>query len=174
MIDGTSTASRRGLLKGAGILALGALGLGTAGSVAAAGPAITITPRSSQSRTLHLWGRGFYLAGHGHRQGRVPDQGDRGSVYGELLDSPDGSPIGSFNSACFFTDAGAGGLEVHSFRLADGTLVGMGAAAGGEGTFAIVGGTGRYAGATGAYVARQNLREVGGDGSAEFDITLAI
>ena len=36
----------------------------------------------------------------------------------------------------------------------------------------MIGGTGRYAGATGSYVARQSLREHGGEGTAEFTLTL--
>ena len=39
------------------------------------------------------------------------------------------------------------------------------------GTF--VGGTGRFAGATGSYTARQSPRETGGDGTAEFILTLS-
>ena len=41
-----------------------------------------------------------------------------------------------------------------------------------EGSYAIVGGTGRYAGASGTYTARQSLRELGGDGTAEFTLNL--
>ena len=41
-----------------------------------------------------------------------------------------------------------------------------------ENVFAIVGGTGKYLGVTGSYVARQNPLETGGDGTAEFTLTL--
>ena len=44
----------------------------------------------------------------------------------------------------------------------------MGASQAGEGTYAVIGGTGRFAGARGTYVARQGHREVGGDGEADF------
>ncbi|MCA1844417.1 MAG: hypothetical protein LC792_14755, partial [Actinobacteria bacterium] len=33
--------------------------------------------------------------------------------------------------------------------------------------FAVIGGTGRYAGARGSYAVRQGYRELGGDGTAE-------
>ena len=35
-----------------------------------------------------------------------------------------------------------------------------------------MGGTGRYAGARGTYVARQRRQELGGEGTAEFVLTL--
>ena len=38
--------------------------------------------------------------------------------------------------------------------------------------FAIVGGTGRYAGARGTYLARRDPLEFGGDGTASFEIDL--
>jgi hypothetical protein len=42
-------------------------------------------------------------------------------------------------------------LETHTFRLPGGTLVGMGTATPeGESVFAIIGGTGRFPGATGS------------------------
>jgi hypothetical protein len=37
----------------------------------------------------------------------------------------------------------------------------------------VLGGTGRFTGVTGSYVARQGARELGGDGTAEFRFTLA-
>ena len=37
----------------------------------------------------------------------------------------------------------------------------------------ILGGTGVYVGARGGYVARQATRELGGNGTAEFHLTLA-
>ena len=60
------------------------------------------------------------------------------------------------------------GVEVHTFVFPKGTIVGMGTSVHGEAAFAIVGGTGIYAGAQGSYVAKQRLREQGGNGTAEF------
>jgi hypothetical protein len=68
---------------------------------------------------------------------------------------------------------GVTGLEYHSFNLQKGTILGLGTGTGGgESMFAIVGGTGSYAGARGTYVAHQLPRELGGDGTAEFRLTL--
>jgi hypothetical protein len=64
---------------------------------------------------------------------------------------------------------GYGGvLQLQTLDLLDGTIVGIGAGGVHENPFAIVGGTGRYAGLRGTYVARQSPREHGGDGTAEF------
>jgi hypothetical protein len=63
-------------------------------------------------------------------------------------------------------------LELHTFRLEGGTLLGIGSMIAGESIFAIAGGTGRYAGSRGTYVGEQRLRELGGDGTAEFTIDL--
>ena len=64
-------------------------------------------------------------------------------------------------------------LEIHTFTLNGGTIHGLGTAMrGAEGHFVILGGTGLYAGAHGGYVARQGTRELGGDGTAEFRLTL--
>jgi hypothetical protein len=70
---------------------------------------------------------------------------------------------------------GVATLEQHTFILDGGTIVGSGAGTQslevGD-TFAVVGGTGHYAGARGTYVARQRPLQFGGDGTAEFTITL--
>ena len=63
-------------------------------------------------------------------------------------------------------------LELHTFKLRDGTIVGSGTSGALDGEFAILGGTGRYAGARGTYLTRHNRREHGGDGTAEFHLTL--
>ena len=110
----------------------------------------------------------------------MPAKGERLTGYGELLDRPGGTKVGEFFSTLFALDSpfgltpmGATGLEYHSFNLSDGTILGLGTGAGdGESTFAIVGGTGRYAGARGTYIAHQRPRELGGNGTAEFRLTL--
>jgi uridine phosphorylase len=64
---------------------------------------------------------------------------------------------------------------MHHFNLGDGTIVGMGTVGGlrdTESVHAIIGGTGRYEGASGSYVARQSPLDLGGDGSAHFTFTM--
>lgn len=183
MTDDTFHASRRGILRGAAASAVGALALAVGlDRVASAAPSRPTQARPappvegvavpSGATTLGLHGRGWNLAGPGHRPGRIPGAGERGAISGELTDPTTGDRVGTFRSATFHGGREAADLELHTFDLGDGMLVGMGASQGGEGTFAIIGGTGRFAGARGAYAARQGHREVGGDGRAEFAFTI--
>jgi hypothetical protein len=169
MEEANLMSSRRGLLGRMLVLATGAFGVSVAGRVAAADAAPPAT-------TLVLHGRRFHLSSPGHRPGEVPATGDRLTGHGELLDGPNGRTIGHFTSAFFAFDspfAATGSLELQTFQLEDGTIHGLGSVTGTEGHFAILGGTGRYSGARGSYVGRQRLRELGGDGTADFHLTLA-
>lgn len=157
------------------LLAAGAVGIGAGTGVANAG-----TPaRAPAPTTLELHGQGWHIDVRGRRFGQLPAAGDRANVYGELFDRPGGARLGEFTSAWIHTQSpfgeqahGAGSLELHTFRLGDSSLFGLGSAGAGQGAFAIVGGTGRYAGARGSYVARQSPRGTGGDGTAHFTLTL--
>jgi hypothetical protein len=110
------------------------------------------------------------------RAGQLPEKGDRHTAYAELLDRPGGRGVGHFTAAHLTLDspfAGASSLQLHAFELETGTIHGLGSAArGAEGSFVVLGGTGRFAGARGSYVARLRPRELGGDGSAEFEFAL--
>jgi hypothetical protein len=180
-MDGGSGASRRAILR-SGILAVGAvagvLGIGgvaerlKAPGLAAAAPA--------GATILKLYGSGWSIAAQGLRRGDLPKRGDQVSVSGRLSLEPGAEPLGSFFANVQHLDAGEGHgphstvqMETHTFVLPTGTLVGIGhSIAGGESSFAIVGGTGAYSGATGSYIAAQNPFEMGGDGTAEFTLTL--
>lgn len=98
-------------------------------------------------------------------------------MHGDLLDAK-GRLVGSFLGSRLAAplrpgalDAGAS-VEMHTFTLEHGTILGMGSALPGAGVFAVVGGSGRYAGLRGSYTARQGIPELGGDGTATFDLTL--
>jgi hypothetical protein len=166
---------RRGLV-GRGALALaGALGLGAAAR--ASGVADPIAPAAAS--VLRLSGRQWHLVSQDRRAGEPPVQGDRLTMFGELLDEAGDRKVGEFYAACFCTGSpfGAGpvaaaNVEMHTLNLLDGSIVAMGSASAGENVYAIVGGTGRYAGASGSYVARQRPIELGGDGTADFVVTL--
>ena len=103
--------------------------------------------------------------------------GERATVYGTLVAESGGAPIGEFQAASFFGDSPfsaseAASLEMHTFKLADGTIFGVGSASASGGVFAAVGGSGRFAGVRGSYTARQSPHETGGDGTARFEFTL--
>jgi hypothetical protein len=174
MEEASSVSSRRGLLGRGLLVAAGVLGLG--GAVRQSSKPETSTV--AQPRTeLKLYGRQYHLHAPMRRAGELPQKGDRHSAYAELLDDPEGAAVGHFSAAHLSLDspfAAKSSLEIHTFDLTDGTIHGLGSAVrGADGQFLVLGGTGRYAGATGTYLARQLPRELGGDGTAEFHLTIA-
>jgi hypothetical protein len=91
----------------------------------------------------------------------LPARGERRTLVAELLERPDGTAVGELYGAGFTvhgpaaaTAAGVERLELHTFRLTDGTIVGSGMLGDEDGVFAVLGGTGRFAGARGSYTAR--------------------
>jgi hypothetical protein len=136
-------------------------------------PALASIPISG-GKTIELFGRGWHAD-----TTDVPSKGDSYSVYGELLASPAGEKCGEFYAACVAIDSpfqvtgdGLGSLEIHTLVLAEGSIVAMGAGGGVERSFAIVGGTGKYAGARGSYTASQDTYGLGGRGTAAFKLRL--
>jgi hypothetical protein len=172
MANRPTSAFRRALIKRG---AIGAVGAAAAAAVVVSGNAKTETPAASNGeRTVRFLGRGW----HTDTAGKVPAKGDRYAVYGELYE-PGGEKAGEFYSMAVgidspfqLTGAGIGSMELHTLNLAGGTIVGVGAGGGLERTYAIVGGTGKYAGARGSYTARQDTYGLGGDGKAELLLTL--
>lgn len=172
--------SRRSLLTRALVLVGGAIGIGAATGGAA--EAVTAVPaaKAASPGTLAFRGRGFVLQTPARRPGEQVQPGDQGTVVGELVDPRSGKGRGRFYGSRLAFDTGLGrragadaSVELHTFALDGGTILGMGSSLPGESVFAIVGGTGRYAGARGSYVATQRLRELGGDGTAHFVIDLS-
>lgn len=166
MEEGMHTSSRRGLLGRALGIAAGTLGVSAASATAASTPA-----------TLRLYGRNTHLHSPAKEPGVVPVKGDRFTGYAELLDGPNGSRVGHFMTAFFAVDSPfaelGGSLELQTFTLNGGSIHGLGHTVAGEtAEFAVIGGTGRYAGMHGTYLARTEPRELGGVGAAEFTFTL--
>jgi hypothetical protein len=173
MTTNEQTTTRGGALKRLLLVAGGAVGVGVAGDRILAGehdaaPAVA-APSRSTARTLVLHGRDWRFASPNTQPGELPSLSDAGVPLGRLVDH-DGRELGRFRAASLPTLAGA--LELHTFDLDGGTILGIGSAGIHDKPFAIVGGTGRYAGASGTYVAKQSPRELGGDGTAEFTLTL--
>ncbi len=173
-------ASRRAVLR-SGVLAVGALagvfGLAGAAERLRTGAAPVLNADGATTLTLH--GTEWHLTAPNLTRGQLPKRGDQVSLSGALGYAPDVSPVGSFIGSATHMDVAGHGpyagaqLETHTFLLPEGTLVGIGSAlAGQENIFAIVGGTGKYLGVTGSYIARQDPLETGGDGTAEFTLTL--
>ena len=144
----TGTKRRTFFQRGIALLAGGAALVGTSRWAGAASP-------PASANTLTVFARSRPSAGHQHgADGRIIESGD-------LLDAPDGEPIGSFYTNCFCqptpfgVQAASSTLEFHVLQLKDGTLFSMGAGnAAPEQGLAIIGGTDRFAGRSGAYVQR--------------------
>lgn len=187
MTDATASAPgsvpRRALLS-RGMLFLGGLiGAGVAGKVAMggetssgeAGPGVV---------ALRLHGANWQATYPDRRRGVLPTPGQRSSVFGELFDEHDEQKLGEFYASSFRfgspfgpSEAAAGSMELHQFNLADGSLIGVGTVGEIEGTHsvhAIIGGTGRYEGASGSYTAVQRPLELGGDGTADFEFSVIL
>ena len=155
-------ASRRNALR-RGLLAIG--GVVGIGAARAGGRAALATGRTG---TLRLVAPG--LDGPGGSRGEPA--GGTGSVA-ELLDRQGGRRVGEIHVAAvpvFGPGRSApdrGSMEWHTFHLSGGTIVGSGTAGTEGGVFAVVGGTGRFAGSRGAY----ELRRLA-EGGAEFVLRL--
>jgi len=173
--------SRRNLLQRLGLLfATAATGL-IPGSVFAANAETSESRTDPAFENLILFGRDWHLYAPDRARGAFPQQGDRTSMHGVLLDAADGNQIGQFYSAGFCPDIpGQKGhcagvfQEMHTFTLADGSIMGIGLggqALGDVTRCAIVGGTGRYAGVRGDYSGMQDPLELSGTGRAEFRFT---
>ena len=160
--------TRAGLLRRLGLLAGGALGAGVAMRSTGGDTATAAVPLSRTASKLTLYGRDWRLHRPGVAYGKLPAAGDAALPSGRIVDSRE-RELGQFRAAAL---PGAAAFHLHTFELAEGTILGIGANRLDEGSYAIVGGTGRYAGASGTYTARQFLRELGGDGTAEFTLNL--
>ena len=147
----TGTKRRTFFQRGLALLTGGAALAGTSRWAGADSP-----PAAAPGNTLRLFTRSRPIAGHQHSaDGRLLATGD-------LLDGPDGKAIGTFHTNCFCVPSAFGvqqvsaqsTLEFHVLQLKDGTLFGMGSGRGptGEQRVAIIGGTDRFAGRSGAYV----------------------
>jgi len=118
---------------------------------------------------------------YGRQRPIVLPNADRVTALGELMDRPDGEVVGSFYTNRFGVNAPFGGqtidapsVEFHVLQLADGMLFGLGGGRTDHGLIAraLVGGTAKYAGASGSYVERLANAPDGRD-VLEFVVTFA-
>jgi hypothetical protein len=167
-VEGMSGSTRRTMLKRSLRVCAAAIGIDLPGNASASD--------ASLRRTLRLFATSLGSRANGRARGQPPRPDDQVTTHGQLVGRPGGPPIGVFvGSAAVvrspFLD-GQSTVEQHVFVLEHGTLTGSGHAVAGVGTFAITGGTGRYAGARGNYTAVISPHGLGGDGTAEFNLTL--
>jgi hypothetical protein len=158
------TTNRRDALKNALISA--AVGIGAAGkSGLAAVRDGTAEPKPGGQ--VVLYGVRWQITSQDLNRGELPPAGIRMLVRGEIFDKPSGGhKAGDFFATYYRLNTPGkvaphepGSLELHTFVFFDGTLTGSGvanSAPDSEGQFAIIGGTGRYHGARGSYLASQS------------------
>lgn len=99
---------------------------GLAGLSVGSAAAIKLAPTSEPSAVV-LHGRNWRTSRG--RPGELPTEGERISVRGELIDDKEGVRVGEFFAAGFAIGGGlhpAHGerLELHTFKLRDGTIIG--------------------------------------------------
>jgi hypothetical protein len=177
--------TRREALKQGLVLIGAAVGVGAAGPTVASATRTGSPPPTSggaRAEQLTIHGRQWHVTSTALWPGELPDRGHRLLGQGELIDRPGGEKVGEFFASAYGIESpgragpdGVATLETHTFNLVGGSIIGTGTARAGldaEDVFAIVGGTGRFVGARGSYVARQQPQEFGGDGTAEFTFTV--
>jgi hypothetical protein len=175
-----ATNRRDALMRGFALLGA-AVGIGVASKAPAA--AQDDPPESKPVKQVILHARHLRIRSQDLRRGELPQAGLRMLAQGEVVSTPlSGQKVGSFFATYHristpgkVADHEPGSFEHHTFVLADGSIFGSGVATSGtesEGEFAIVGGTGRYLGARGSYMARQSHVDFGGNGTATFTLTL--
>jgi hypothetical protein len=152
--------SRRRLLSGLGVAA-GALGV--AGVEARQAPAAR-TP--ALPAVIH--GAGWRTVWPGVKPGSHPPMGAPRLPHGHLVDAH-GAHVGAFEASLMPTSGT--GSHMHRLELADGTLTAVGPATFDDATFAVIGGTGRFAGASGSYHLVQRPAASGGTATFTLDIT---
>jgi hypothetical protein len=154
-----ASTSRRELLTRAGIAA-GIAGAGAVGLKAATG-STAASPGRSLPRVVH--GEDWRIVFAGLEHGTLPAHDTPRLPQGRLVDG-DGGHLGTLEASLLPSTSGV--THLHRLDLGDGGLIAVGPGGTDEATFTIVGGTGRYLGASGTYHAAQRPREHGGDGTA--------
>lgn len=176
--------TRRGAIRGGIALLAGAVGLEVVGRSPTGEAVVPPLPLSGTTRTattLTLHARHLRAVAAGGRPGVPPENGTRLTLFADLVDAS-GATVGRLTGVSHCTaaplssdDSPVGAVEMHTLTLRDGTILTMGTApavAWGTAAFAVVGGTGRYAGAAGSCVAEQQTDAGGGSGSARYTLTL--
>jgi hypothetical protein len=164
----------RGLyaLVGAGLAGTAILsGNGSTRSTTATSPATADSGAKAASAAgplnMSMFVRDVRFTTPGLKLGTLPDFGSAMSPKGRL-ESPTGDQLGKFSSGIL--PGSDGQVAVQRFILSDGSLIGMGSGQLDGEEYAVVGGTGRFAGAIGSYTVTLQAGTSGRD--AEFAISL--
>ena len=141
-----------------------AVGAGAVGALSLAGPASAAVDKSSPAPATAVAAPPLATRLVGSDWRWVKLESGHGRTTGDVR--ADDGTTGTFRSTPL--DAGA---HLHVISLTDGTLIAIGSGLT-QGAYAVVGGTGRYAGVTGAYTATQSPLGRYGEGTSEFTLVL--
>jgi hypothetical protein len=178
--------SRRSLLTRGLSLAAGAVGVTAAGAWLQSGgrqtpaavpvavhdpvpvpvPAARTVPDLTATE-LSLFIRDIRFSSPGQRPGELPTGKTASAPHGTLVDSA-GVTVGSFAGGLL--PGSAGQIAFQRFVFPNGTLIGMGSGSFDGEDYAVVGGTGIYAGAVGTYQTKIQLGARGRDAEFTFNV----
>jgi len=159
--------SRRALISRGLWAAAGAIGLGVASTGVALGRAEAPAAAAGPAR-LSVVVHDVRFTAPTVRPGALPEAGAVASPHGALRDAA-GQHVGGFSAGTL--PGSAGQIAIQRFTFANGTIIGMGSGGLDGEEYAVVGGTGRYAGAIGTYTTQIRPGAYGRD--AEFEITIS-
>lgn len=172
--DAADTSRRTLITRGLGLLA-GAVGAGIAGSAlqgegrtAIAVPAAAAPPMAVRPTELALFVRDVRFSSTAARPGELPTGKVLSAPHGALVDHS-GAVLGTFSGGLLPGSSGQIGFQ--RFVFAGGTLIGMGSGNLADEEYAVVGGTGQYAGAIGTYTTRLQPGTRGRDAEFRFNVT---
>lgn len=118
--------------------------------------------------TMSMYVRDVRFTNPGLKPGKLPDFGSTMSPKGRL-ESPAGDHLGRFSSGIL--PGSDGQVAVQRFTFSDGSLIGMGSGDLNGEEYAVVGGTGRFAGAIGSYVVTLHAGRSGRDAAFAISLT---
>jgi hypothetical protein len=131
-------------------------------------PLTTVAISDIRPTELALFVRNIRATAPGHTPGQMPVAGAMAAPHGRLVDSG-GSEMGMFSGGLL--PGSAGQIAFQRFVFTNGTLIGMGSGALAGEEYAVVGGTGIYAGAIGTYRTQLHLGSHGTDAEFTFNIS---
>jgi hypothetical protein len=139
------------------------VGVGAAVGVAATSGLVFSQRAGSRSQTLQLRLEDVRHAVPGAIPGQLHPMGARSVPFADVYDGT-GAHLGRLDSA--IVPGTAGGSVLHTLNLTDGSLLAIGPHDM-AGPYAVVGGSGRYAGATGSY-------QLSDHGAESHDLTITL